>query len=90
MILAESRDPAQGSIPRPWLEGRVLPIFSGRLFPVDTAVARVNARLQVPNPRPVRDAFIAATAIVRDMTVVTRDYQDFTSTGAPVLDPWAN
>ena len=90
VLLTERRDSAQGSILRVWLEGFVLPAFSGRILPVDTAVARVSARLHVPDPRPVRDALIAATAMVHDMTVVTRNTQDFTPTGVPVLNPWAD
>jgi predicted nucleic acid-binding protein len=90
VLLTERRDSAQGSILRVWLESHVLPAFSGRILPVDTAVARVSARLHVPDPRPVRDALIAATAMVHDMTVVTRNTQDFTPTGVPVLNPWAD
>lgn len=90
VLLTESRDSAQGSILRVWLEGYVLPAFSGRILPVDTAVARISARLHVPDPRPVRDALIAATAMVHDMTVVTRNTQDFVPTGVPVVNPWAD
>jgi hypothetical protein len=90
VLLAERRDSAQGRILRVWLECHVLSAFSGRILPVDTAVARVSARLHVPDPRPVRDALIAATAMVHDMTVVTRNTQDFTPTGVPVLNPWTD
>jgi len=44
--------------------------------------------LHVPNPRPERDAFIAATALVNGMTVVTRNIADFLPTGVPTLNPW--
>ena len=90
VLLAERRDSAQGRILRVWLEGHVLSAFSGRILPVDTAVARVSARLHVPDPRPVRDALIAATAMVHDMTVVTRNTQDLAPTGVPVVNPWAD
>lgn len=90
VLLTERRDPTQGRILRLWLENHVLPSFSGRILPVDTEVARLSARLHVPDPRPVRDALIAATAIVHGMTVVTRNRQDFTPTGVPVLDPWTD
>jgi hypothetical protein len=36
----------------------------------------------------VPDTLIAATALVHDMTVVTRNAADFAPTGAKVLDPW--
>jgi hypothetical protein len=42
----------------------------------------------VPDPRSGRDALIAATAMVRHMTVATRHADDFAATGAPLLNPW--
>jgi toxin FitB len=42
----------------------------------------------VPDPRPERDAFIAATALAHGMTVVTRNVADFAPTGVPLLNPW--
>ena len=89
VLLAERRDPSQGALLRAWLNGHVLPAFSGRILSVDTAVAQRSARLHVPAPRPVRDGLIAATALVPGMTVVTRNVVDFESTGVSILNPWA-
>jgi toxin FitB len=88
VLLAERRDPAQGAVLRSWLESHVCPAFLGRILPVDEAVARQAAQLHVPDPRPVRDALIAATAQVHGMTVVTRDIDDFAPMGVSVLNPW--
>lgn len=88
VLLAERRDPSQGAVFRAWLNGHVLPAFAGRILVVDTAVAQRSARLHVPDPRPVRDALIAATALVHGMTVVTRNVADFEPTGVAVLNPW--
>jgi len=88
VLLAERRDPSQGAIFRGWLSAHVLPAFAGRILAVDTAVAQRSARLHVPDPRPVRDGLIAATALVHGMTVVTRNVHDFMPTGVPILDPW--
>ena len=90
VLLAERRNPSQGAIFRAWLNGHVLPAFSGRVLPVDIAVAQRSARLHVPDPRPVRDALIAATALVHGMTVVTRNVADFEPTGVLILNPWTN
>lgn len=88
ILLAERRDPAQGSILRTWLENHVLPAFAERILPVDMLVARRSAALHVPDPRPVRDALIAAIALVHGLTLVTRNVADFEPTGAKILNPW--
>jgi len=88
VLLAERRDPSQGAIFRAWLNSHVLPAFTGRILVVDTAVAQRSARIHVPDPRPVRDGLIAATALVHGMTVVTRNVADFVPTGVATLDPW--
>jgi hypothetical protein len=88
VLLAERRDPRQGKILRTWLEDHVLRAFAERILPVDTAVARRSAGLHVPNARPVRDALIAATALVHGLSVVTRNVADFELTGVQLLNPW--
>ena len=88
VLLAERRDPAKGAILRTWLDDHVLPSFSERILPIDTAVARRSAALHVPDLRPVRDGLIAATALTHGMTVATRNLADFVPTGVSVLDPW--
>jgi toxin FitB len=88
VLLAERRDPAQGAVFRVWLNSHVLPAFAGRILPVDTAVALRSAKLHVPDPRPVRDGLIGATALVHGMTVVTRNIADFEPFGVLLLNPW--
>jgi predicted nucleic acid-binding protein len=88
VLLAERRDPAQGAILRRWLETQVLPTFADRILPVDTPIARRSAALHVPDPRPVSDSLIAATALVHGMPVVTRNVPDFIPTGVEIIDPW--
>jgi len=82
------RDPVQGAVLRAWLDNHVLPTFEDRIFPITTTIARVCARLHIPDPRPERDALIAATALVHGMTVVTRNVADFEPTGVPIINPW--
>jgi predicted nucleic acid-binding protein len=88
VLMAERKDPAQGALLRTWLTDHVLPAFSGRILAVDSAVAQRSAKLHVPNPRPIRDGLIAATALVHGMTIVTRNLADFEPTGAITLNPW--
>lgn len=89
ILALERKDAAQGSVLRAWLEKNVLPEFSSRTLPVDVAVARRCARLHVPDRRSERDAFIAATALVHGMSVVTRNVADFEQTGVAIINPWA-
>lgn len=88
VLLAERRDAVQGAMLRTWLERQVLPAFMGRILAVTTDVARRSARLHVPDPQPLRDGLIAATALTHSMTVVTRNLADFAPTGVPTLNPW--
>lgn len=88
-VLSTARkDANQGAMLRSWLEQHVLPEFSGRTLPIDTAVAQRCARLHVPDKRGERDALIAATALVHGMAMVTRNVSDFVSTGVPIVNPW--
>lgn len=87
-LRAARRDPAQGAALRAWLDDQIVPSFSERILPIDMAVARRGATLHVPEPRPIRDSFIAATALVHGMTVVTRNVADFASTGVALVNPW--
>ena len=88
VLSIERKDASQGALLRTWLDHHVLPEFSGRTLPVDTAVAQRCARLHVPDKRGERDALIAATALVHGMAVVTRNTADFKPTGVALINPW--
>jgi predicted nucleic acid-binding protein len=88
ILRVERRDTSQGLRLRQWMDLRVLPSFEGRILPVDAAVAIRCAALHVPDPRASGDAMIAATALVRGLTVVTRNRPDFAPTGVRLLNPW--
>lgn len=70
-----------------WLQG-LLGSFESRILPIDDRVAEVWGRLNVPDPRPVVDTLLAATAIVHGLTLVTRNVDDVASTGVRVLNPF--
>lgn len=88
VLLMERRDRVQGAMLRRWLVETVQPAFEGRILPMSAEVATQCARLHVPDPRSERDSWIAATALVRDMTVVTRNVDDFAATGVSLINPW--
>ena len=88
VLRAARRDPAQAKYYRQWLENSVLPAFRGRIFDVTEPIARRCAALHVPDPKSDLDSLLAATALVYDMTVVTRNVRDFERTGVRILNPW--
>lgn len=89
VLAKERQDPRQGALLRRWLDEQVLPGFAGRVLPLDLDVARRGAGLSVPDRVSERDGFIAATALVHRMTVVTRNTADFQRTGATLHNPWS-
>ena len=89
VLLVERSDPTQAAVLRTWLDQSVTAAFKNRVIAVDERVARSAAALHVPDPAPFRDALIGATALVHEMTVVTRDLKDFNRfRGVDVLNPW--
>jgi predicted nucleic acid-binding protein len=76
-----------------WLNGDLAARFEGRLLPVNAAVAEAwgkitASRAAVGRPIPIMDGFIAATATIFGLTLVTRNTADFENTPAPLLNPW--
>jgi toxin FitB len=89
VLLMERSDRKQGAVLRTWLDQSVAAAFKTRVLPVDERVAGRAAALHVPDPAPFRDALIGATALVHDMTIVTRDVKDFERfNGLDVFNPW--
>lgn len=87
-LLIQRRDPIQGNMMLAWFARDIVGAFAGRILPIDETVAIACAALHVPNPKPDRDAYIAATALVHDLTVVTRNTKDFAATGVKLFNPW--
>lgn len=83
------RDPAQAERLQAWLDDDLLDAFARRVLAVDVSVARCAGRLHVPDPRPERDALIAATATAHGLTVVTRNVKDFGPLDVAVVNPWS-
>lgn len=88
ILLIERRDRRQSDKLRHWLERQVIPEFAGRILAVDGRVALRCAKLHVPDRRSDQDALIAATALVHDLKLVTRNTKDFLGTGALLINPW--
>lgn len=84
----ERTDAAQGAVLRAWLAGQVLTEFAERIIELDGSAAAMAATLAVAHQISAADAFIAASAITRQLTIVTRNVKHFAPTNAPIINPW--
>ena len=82
------RDPRAASTLERWLDN-MIEAHSERVLPVDAATAGAWGRLDARGSLPVVDGLLAATALVRDLTLVTRNVKDVVRTGVDVLDPFS-
>lgn len=81
------RDPKQAGVYESWLS-TLLWDYADRIVPVDADVAQEWGRLNVPDPLPVIDGLLAATAKVRGWTLVTRNTADLAHSGVRLLNPF--
>jgi toxin FitB len=96
LVLAEIRlgieskrrnDPGQAELMDRWFV-QLRTSMGARVLPVDEVIADRWARLSVPNKLPLIDGLLAATALVRGLTLVTRDVAGVARTGVQVLNPF--
>lgn len=86
-------DPLRRAELSQWLEGRVRPMFDGRILELDEEIL-LKWRLLVEDGRKTGHTFsqpdlmIAATALHHGLTVLTRDQREFATAGTLVQDPW--
>ena len=78
-----------------WVNEELTERFTGRILPVDEQVATVWGNLQAQadksgKPLPTLDTFIAATAQVHELTIVTRNTPHMRASGVAIFDPWLN
>jgi predicted nucleic acid-binding protein len=83
------RDPDSAADLDRWL-ARLAEAYADQILPVDRAIAEEWGRMSAPDPLPVVDGLLAATARVLEMTLVTRNVADVEGTGVAVLDPFAD
>ncbi len=88
-----AKTPDQQEALSSWLEYRIKPQYIERILPITTEIAEVWGEL-ISHPHSVQhqshvfDLFIVATAIVHDLTVVTRNIKHFQIFPITVINPW--
>ena len=82
-----ARDPVQAGLLDTWL-GTVVGSFGPRILPITVEIADAWGRLSVPDRLPEVDGLLAATAIVHNHILVTRNTRDVARTGARLLNPF--
>jgi hypothetical protein len=70
-----------------WLD-QLLGDYEERVLDITADIAQLWGRLRVPHPENALDKQIAATALIYDLTVVTRNHKDFSKTGVRLLNPF--
>jgi predicted nucleic acid-binding protein len=88
-------DPGRRAALQDWLAHRLRPMFQQRTLPVSEEVMfkwrlLVEAGRKTGHTFSQPDLIIAATALRRGLTVVTRDRRDYDRAGAPVFNPWTD
>jgi predicted nucleic acid-binding protein len=82
------RDAKTAGVLESWL-GRIADQHGDRIVPVDRAIADEWGRMNVPDPLPVVDGLLAATAKVVGLTLATRNTADIDPTEISYVDPFS-
>jgi len=70
-----------------WLDA-LMAEYQDHILDINQDIAQLWGRLRVPHPENALDKQIAATALIYELTVVTRNHKDFVKTGVRVLNPF--
>ena len=87
VALLRRRDPRQAAIYEAWL-AQLRQDYADHILPITLDIAEEWGRLNVPNPVPVVDGLLAATARVRRLVLVTRNTADLQQTRVQLLNPF--
>lgn len=86
-LIRHRGDTRQANQLEKWLE-MLLDEYQDHILDINQDIAQLWGRLRVPHPENALDKQIAATALIYDLTVVTRNHKDFSKTGVRLLNPF--
>jgi predicted nucleic acid-binding protein len=86
-LIRHRGDQAQAGVLEVWLD-EILGDYRDHILSLDPEIAQVWGRLRVPHPESAVDKQIAATALVYDLTLITRNTSDFHGTGVHLVNPF--
>jgi toxin FitB len=86
-IIQHRGDFTQAKLLENWLQ-TILDNYAENILDFGREEAQIWGRLRVPHPENALDKQIAATALVYDLTLVTRNVKDFAATGVTLLNPF--
>ncbi len=81
------KDPSGADALLVWIR-QIETCFSGRILPIDSKIAAVWGKFSAGRTRPILDTYLAATAAVHNLTLVTRNTRDFLGLPVNLLNPW--
>jgi hypothetical protein len=87
-VIRHRGDKVQAKRLEKWLE-QLVKHYDDYILDVDPDVAQLWGRLRVPHHENALDKLIAATALIHNLTVVTRNQTDFAKTGVTVINPFS-
>ncbi len=87
VALKKRSDPEAAKKIASWVDGLEYS-FADRILGIDAHAAKLWGELSAERPRPVIDTLLAASAVVHDLTLVTRNAKDMEGIELKLLDPW--
>ena len=80
-------DVRQANLLEKWLEALLIE-YQDHILDINQDIAQLWGRLRVPHPENALDKQIAATALIYELTLVTRNDKDFVKTGVRLVNPF--
>ncbi|QFY91023.1 type II toxin-antitoxin system VapC family toxin [Magnetovirga frankeli] len=87
-LIRHRGDLQQAVILESWLV-QLLIDYGAQVLDINADVAQLWGRIRVPHPENALDKLIAATALIYDLKLVTRNKKDFSISGLTVLNPFS-